>query len=163
MFKAWNDSNMSEVIDYLILEKNYSVIVTGSNSTRETNRIKQILKNCKSKPINLSGELSINQLAALSKKATLFFGIDTAPMHIAAAVNTPVFALFGASFPAYWGPWSNTGHNNYYNKCGLQINLPHAIISNMNHKIFYENGIKKTIGMSEITVSEVKEYLDNML
>ncbi|MGP1685372.1 MAG: glycosyltransferase family 9 protein, partial [Giesbergeria sp.] len=32
-------------------------------------------------------------------------GMDSAPMHIAAAVGTPVVALFGPSGADIWGPW----------------------------------------------------------
>jgi heptosyltransferase-3 len=44
-------------------------------------------------------------MAALSARARLFFGVDSAPMHIAAAMGTPVVALFGPSGEHEWGPW----------------------------------------------------------
>ncbi|MBI5188258.1 MAG: glycosyltransferase family 9 protein, partial [Nitrospirae bacterium] len=37
----------------------------------------------------------------------LFIGVDSAPMHIAAAVGTPVIALFGPTKENRWGPWGN--------------------------------------------------------
>ena len=45
--------------------------------------------------IYLCGKTSIKQLAAVSEASDLFIGVDSAPMHIAAAVGTPVIALFG--------------------------------------------------------------------
>jgi heptosyltransferase-3 len=37
--------------------------------------------------------------------ARLLIGVDSAPIHIAAAMQTPVVALFGPSSEAAWGPW----------------------------------------------------------
>jgi heptosyltransferase-3 len=44
-------------------------------------------------------------MGALSMRARLFVGVDSAPMHIAAAAGTPVVALFGPSGEKEWGPW----------------------------------------------------------
>lgn len=62
---------------------------------------------------NLAGQLSLKELAALTARARLFIGVDSAPMHIAAAVGTPALALFGPSGEALWGPWGtpSTGHH----------------------------------------------------
>lgn len=46
---------------------------------------------------SLAGQLSLKELAALTRIARLFVGVDSAPMHIVAAVGTPVVALFGPS------------------------------------------------------------------
>jgi heptosyltransferase-3 len=48
---------------------------------------------------NLAGALSLKELAALTAQARLFIGVDSAPMHIAAAVGTPAVAIFGPSAP----------------------------------------------------------------
>jgi heptosyltransferase-3 len=53
----------------------------------------------------LSGQLSLKELAALTARARLFVGVDSAPMHIAAAMGTPVVAIFGPSGDMEWGPW----------------------------------------------------------
>jgi len=55
--------------------------------------------------IDLSGQLSLKQLAALTANARCFVGVDSVPMHIAAAMQTPVVALFGPSGDLEWGPW----------------------------------------------------------
>ena len=61
----------------------------------------------KSSFIDLCGKTNIKQLAAISEVSDLFFGVDSAPMHIAAAIGTPVVALFGPSGAFHWGPWDN--------------------------------------------------------
>jgi len=55
--------------------------------------------------VDLSGQLSLKELAALTAQARLFVGVDSAPMHIAAAMGTPVVAIFGPSGDLEWGPW----------------------------------------------------------
>jgi heptosyltransferase-3 len=48
---------------------------------------------------------TLNRLAAVIARAKLFVGIDSAPMHIAAAMGTPTVVLFGPSGEFNWGPW----------------------------------------------------------
>ncbi|HEX6884415.1 MAG TPA: glycosyltransferase family 9 protein [Planctomycetota bacterium] len=56
-------------------------------------------------PRDLVGATSLRQLVALARRARLFVGCDTGPMHLAAAVGTPVVALFGPADPARTGPF----------------------------------------------------------
>jgi lipopolysaccharide heptosyltransferase II len=58
---------------------------------------------------DLVGATTLPQLVALCRRARLFVGCDTGPMHVAAAVGTPVVALFGPADPRRTGPWG-TGH-----------------------------------------------------
>lgn len=58
---------------------------------------------------DLVGQTSLRQLLALTRRARLFVGCDTGPMHIAAAVKTPVVVLFGPADPLRTGPWGQ-GH-----------------------------------------------------
>jgi lipopolysaccharide heptosyltransferase I len=48
---------------------------------------------------------SIGELVALTRRARLFIGGDTGPMHLAAALHVPVVALFGPTDPARNGPY----------------------------------------------------------
>jgi heptosyltransferase-3 len=110
LFKCWKDEFMAGVISWL-LERDIRVIVTSSPSGKELARAKRILSlvHASRRPVDLCGTTTIKQLAALIAKARVFLGVDSAPMHIAAAVNTPVIALFGPTGAAQWGPWGD-GH-----------------------------------------------------
>ena len=164
MFKCWEDDRMAKVIDYIQKNKDIKVIITGAPVKKELDRIDKILELCKTNPINLSGALTLKHLACLSSKAKLFFGVDTAPMHMAAATNTPVIALFGASFPVIWGPWNNDSDKvSFQDKDGFQTNDLHYVISNMNHEIFYIDQIKKTRGMNLITLKQNKDAFFEIL
>jgi lipopolysaccharide heptosyltransferase I len=50
-------------------------------------------------------KLSISELIALTRRAKLFVGGDTGPMHMAAALGVPVVAIFGPTDPARNGPY----------------------------------------------------------
>lgn len=60
-------------------------------------------------PVDLTGKTTLKQLAHILKNALTVVAGDTGPMHLAAAVNTPVIALFGPTDPARNGPYG-TGH-----------------------------------------------------
>jgi heptosyltransferase-1 len=51
-------------------------------------------------------ECSVSQLIALTRRASLFVGGDTGPMHLAAALGVPVVALFGPTRPDRNGPYA---------------------------------------------------------
>jgi len=58
--------------------------------------------------INLSGQLSFLQSAALMKEASMNYVNDSAPMHFASAVNAPVTAVYCSTIPAFgFGPLSD--------------------------------------------------------
>ncbi len=163
MFKCWEDDRMAKIIDYLQQDKGLRVVITGAPIKKELDRIDKILALCKTTPVNLSGQLTLKHLACLSSKAKLFFGVDTAPMHMAAAVNTPVIALFGASYPAVWGPWNNKTDQVFENKDGSQENGLHYMIANLNHEIFYEGQIKKSRGMVLIDYNQTRKVIGKAL
>lgn len=108
-FKCWRDEGLAEVIDTLQERNGLQVILTSGPDQRELHKVNHIVNLCRSRPINLAGQLTLKQMAALSHRCRLFIGVDTAPMHIAAAVGTPVVALFGPSGENSWGPWGE-GH-----------------------------------------------------
>lgn len=51
---------------------------------------------------------SVGELIALTRRAALFIGGDTGPMHLAAALHVPVVALFGPTRPDRNGPYGTT-------------------------------------------------------
>ncbi len=85
------------------------MVLTGTQAAHEQELLAAVLKECRVTPVNLTGRLSLKELGALIAQARLFFGMDSAPMHLAAAVNTPAVALFGPSGVFNWGPWG-AGH-----------------------------------------------------
>ncbi|WP_419210277.1 lipopolysaccharide core heptosyltransferase RfaQ [Providencia manganoxydans] len=107
IFKCWDDEKFSEVIDAL-QARGYQVVLTSGPAKEDIDCIENIASHCQSKPIiELAGKTTFPELGALIAHAALFIGVDSAPMHIAAAVNTPIVCLFGATNNVFWRPWSD--------------------------------------------------------
>jgi heptosyltransferase-3 len=121
LFKCWKDEYMAEVINWLIANK-VRVVVTSSPARMEMKRTEKVLNQIsdRSAVIDLCGKTTIKQLAAVSARAHLFVGVDSAPMHIAAAVGTPVIALFGPSGTEQWSPWGER-HEILIKKLGCEL------------------------------------------
>ena len=100
LFKCWKDEYMAEIIGWLI-DKGVKVVVTSAPDEKEITKARGILSLIPNPQslipnlIDLSGKTTIKELAAISEASDLFIGVDSAPMHIAAAVGTPVIAHFG--------------------------------------------------------------------
>ncbi len=56
--------------------------------------------------LNLAGETSLLQAAAVLERAAYFVGNDSGPGHLAAAVGTPTLTLFGPGEPERYHPWA---------------------------------------------------------
>jgi len=108
-FKCWTPAGYARVIEALETEWRLPVVLTGSPAPHEQELLAAILEKCQVKPRNLVGRLTLKELGALIAQARFFFGMDSAPMHLAAAVNTPAVVLFGPSGVFNWGPWGE-GH-----------------------------------------------------
>lgn len=102
-FKCWTAERNAELIDRLATVAR--VVLTSAPDPEEAFQIAEILSRTRSKPVNLAGRLSIKELGALTARARLFLGVDSMPMHLAAAVGTPTVALFGPSGEHEWRPW----------------------------------------------------------
>lgn len=104
-FKCWPVESMAELIGRLQAE-GLSVVLTAAPDPDELAMVEAIQGRLASPAQSLAGRLSLKELAALTARARLFVGVDSAPMHIAAAMGTPVVALFGPSGYDLWGPWT---------------------------------------------------------
>jgi ADP-heptose:LPS heptosyltransferase len=75
--------------------------------------------------VNLCGKLTPRESAAAFRRARLFIGHDSGPMHLAAAVQTPCVAIFAArNKPRVWFPYGSQHRVIYHQTecwgCGLE-------------------------------------------
>ena len=108
LFKCWPAERTAELIERIVAD-GITVVVTGAPDERERALVKDVLAHVNAASagslVDLSGQLSLPEVAALTGVARAFVGVDSAPMHIAAAMGTPTVALFGPSGEHEWGPW----------------------------------------------------------
>jgi heptosyltransferase-3 len=104
LFKSWTESNNAELLRRLARD-GHPIVATAAPDPRERAIIGRILGEAGVPVTDLSGQLTLREMGALTGRARLFFGVDSAPMHIAAAMGTPVVVLFGPSGEKEWGPW----------------------------------------------------------
>ncbi len=109
LFKCWEDGKNAALVQ-LLLNHGHNVVLTASPSPVEHDMIEAILGRLKipegGKVWVLSGCLTLRELAAAIDRAKLFIGVDSVPMHIAAALDKPQIALFGATWLGIWHPYS---------------------------------------------------------
>jgi heptosyltransferase-3 len=111
-FKCWPAESNAALIDRLV-ESGERVVLTAAPDPAERALIAAIFEHARTRPgpslVDLSGQLSIKTLGELTARARLFIGVDSMPMHLAAAMGTPTVALFGPSGDLEWGPWNVQG------------------------------------------------------
>jgi heptosyltransferase-3 len=108
LFKCWRDEGVAAVTDHLAAQ-GFRVVLTSGPDPRELRKARRILGLARRPAVDLAGRLTLKQLAAVLRRSCLFLGVDSAPMHMAAAMGTPVVALFGPSGEHNWRPWGD-GH-----------------------------------------------------
>ena len=81
------------------------VVLTGAPAKSDLALVGAIRGACRADTVDFSGQLSMKELAALIGHAKLVIAVDSAPVHIAAAMQTPVVAIFGPTNEYIWSPW----------------------------------------------------------
>ena len=105
--KLWPKKQFAELADMLVDQYDMKIVFTGG--IKDYSIIQAITSSMKGRAINFAGKTTLTELAALYEKAALVVSTDTGPMHLAAAVGTPVVALFGPTAPWRTGPYG-PGH-----------------------------------------------------
>jgi lipopolysaccharide heptosyltransferase II len=113
----------AQVIDLLVEHLGARVAVTGSDE--ECELVEQLLGRVqevnRKATLALAGKLSLPELCALIETADLAITNNTGPMHISAAVKTPVVVLFALTNPPeQWGPW-RVPHRQLYHDVSCRI------------------------------------------
>ena len=108
--RDWPAHKFAELGDSLMNELNFGVILTGNRD--EAALVSEVSRRMKQKPLLETCDLTLKEYIALIQRSHLFVSNSTGPMHIAAAIGTPVIALFPPIVhcgPRRWGPYGK-GH-----------------------------------------------------
>ena len=141
--KLWVNEHWAKTGDWIMNELKTPVIITGSK--QEGLLSKSIMDRMIKKPVDATGKLSVRQLASLIKNAQYVVSVDSAAMHIASAVKTPVGALFGPTNPVHWGPYPNGRAN--------------QVLSKVKEFKLGRGSTNKSGGMDLLTVEDVRSSI----
>lgn len=100
--KCWPAERFSELITLLASRSGAVCVVVGG--ARERALAGRICAGAGAGALNLAGETTVMQLAALITRCSAFVSNDTGPMHLACAVGTPVVGIIGPTDPDATGP-----------------------------------------------------------
>jgi heptosyltransferase II len=103
--KRWPAERFAEVGDRAVEEWSAKVFILGSDSEKQI--CETTADRMKNQAINLCGKTTLGQAIALIKRADFFITNDSGLMHVAAALEVPMIAIFGSTDHIATGPLTN--------------------------------------------------------
>jgi len=100
--KMWFPERFSAVADTLVDDFGAMVVLFGSGGDRE--RADRVQQHARHRFINMAGETSLKEVAALISRCDLFISNDSGLMHLAGALDIPLVAIFGSTNPVTTSP-----------------------------------------------------------
>jgi ADP-heptose:LPS heptosyltransferase len=157
--RMWPLENYPALIHELV-QRNVRVVFTGSFADRPI--VDSIIDNMNEPVINTCGQFSLGGLTALLSKAAAVIAVDTGPLHLARAVNTPTVGIHWAPNLINWGPLTRIIHrpvvswNLVCPLCGIIPNDPYPFEpqTNCDHAVSF---------VRDITVEQVLQAVDSLL
>lgn len=101
--KCWLPDRFRKVTEKLLQNEDVKIIYFGDQASMPL--VKEICQGLPSPVINLAGLTSLRELACLIKLSSVLLTNDSGPMHMAAALGTPLVALFGSTSEVVTGPY----------------------------------------------------------
>jgi ADP-heptose:LPS heptosyltransferase len=124
--KRWPEGYFAALTDMLISAYDIPVFFTGTR--KEQSVVKRIMARVshKKKVFDLTGKLTVWELAELLKKSRLFIASDTGPVHLAASLGINVAVLYGPTAPQRFGPLNHNSVVFYQHRsCSPCVGVDH--------------------------------------
>ncbi len=102
--KFWNAQRWAEVMNEAGDKHDVDLVLTGGPGALEQTHVDDIKSKVRHRVVDLSGKTDLLTLAALIARARLLITVDSAPVHLASAAQTPQVILFGPTNPFHWRP-----------------------------------------------------------
>jgi len=103
--KRWPPEQFGEVARELIKRHDLKVVIPWAG--QEELKAAKTIQELAGPGSFVAPDTNLRQLAALTKRAKMFVGNDTGPLHLAVALNVPSVAIFGATDPLRNGPYGS--------------------------------------------------------
>jgi heptosyltransferase-2 len=101
--RRWRPERFARVADELVERCGARVIVLGGPSDEAL--AASVVAAMHSRALNLCGQVRLDELPYVLSRCDLLLANDSGPMHLAAAAQTPVVAIFGPGYPSVFGPY----------------------------------------------------------
>lgn len=103
--KRWTEEGFACVADRLAQDHGLRVVFIGDEN--DSVIISRIMARMRTAAIDFSGRCTVVQSGLLIQRAKIVIVNDSAPMHLASYLGSPVVALFGPTDPVRYGPWGD--------------------------------------------------------
>jgi len=147
--KLWGEEQFTQVGEALARRHGAKIMVIGSSLDLPVAR--RLMRRMNPSPFVAAGRTDLKVLIALLKRVDLLVTVDSGPMHLAAAIGTPLVALFGPTDPSLVGPYGGHG-------VVLRVPLPCSPCSKRRCLIEADR-----LCMQSISVEEVVEAASTLL
>lgn len=107
--KRWSEEGFATVASMLCRRLGGQVLLTGSAAERST--ALAIAERTAAPAMVAAGDTTLGQLAALFERAVLVVGVDSGPLHLAAALGRPTVHLYGPSDHVAFAPYDNLANH----------------------------------------------------
>lgn len=146
--RRWNPDNYAFVAHKLVERFSAKAILLGGVGEEDIAR--HIENKMRSNAVNLAGKLTLDELTYIISQVDLLVTNDSGPMHIAAAVKTPLVAVFGPEDPTLMGPYTSK-------------NLCRIVFKDVDCRPCTKRNCSRPVCLDLITPEEVSEKCFEML
>ena len=103
--KEWPPSHYAELAQLIAADGRYIVLAGGPDDAAKGAVVKELSKS--EAVLDLTGQTSLRELAALIKGCCVYISADTGPLHFAAALKKPLVAMYGPTKADRTGPYGS--------------------------------------------------------
>ncbi|MBI5730930.1 MAG: glycosyltransferase family 9 protein [Ignavibacteriales bacterium] len=147
--KKCDPEKFAEIADALIKKFNAKIfIIWGKSDEEDAFKIHSLL----GEKSSIAPETTIQELAAMIARCKILISNDSGPMHIAAAVGTPVLGLFGPTNPYMHGPFGDK--NEWIRLDELDCIECNLLVCPRKHECFRDLPVEKVLGKVELLISK---------
>lgn len=108
--RNWLTPRYAKVIELAVKYFDCGIVITGGNAADERTICERLAQVTPRHTLNLCGQTTPKQLAAVLAEADVLVAPDTAAVHLARAVDTPVIGLYAVAPARLTGPYQRTGY-----------------------------------------------------
>jgi len=106
--RNWLTPRYAKVIELAVKYFDCGIVITGGNAADERAICERLAQVAPTHTLNLCGQTTPKQLAAVLAEADVLIAPDTAAVHLARAVDTPVVGLYAVAPARLTGPYQRT-------------------------------------------------------